>query len=79
MSAEDIRALVERAPFIPFRIHLSNGQCFDVLYPDFLWVFRNRLELAVPEEPVKGIMDHAEHISLSHVARVEELTRVRAA
>jgi hypothetical protein len=72
VNADDLRALVERVPFVPFRLHLSNGQWFDVQHPDFLWIFRNRLELAAPEQPGRGIIDHAEHIALPHVARVED-------
>jgi hypothetical protein len=78
VNADDLRALVERVPFVPFRLHLSNGQWFDVQHPHFLWVFRNRLELAVPEAAAKGILEHAEHISLPHVARIEELAPVGA-
>jgi len=73
MRPQDITALLERTPFVPFRLHLSNGQVFDVKHPDFVWVFRSRLELAVPAPEDEKIKDHSEHISLLHIARIEEL------
>jgi len=74
MKPEDIKRLLERSPFVPFRLHLSNGDTFDVRHPDFVWVFKARLEVAVPSSDNSSIMDHAEHISLLHIARVEELS-----
>ena len=73
MSADDMKRLLERSPFVPFRIHLSNGSAVDVRHPDFVWLFKSRLEVAVPSPDDAKIMDYAEHVSLLHIARVEEL------
>jgi hypothetical protein len=35
MTAHEITKLLERTPFVPFRLHLSNGQSFEVRHPDF--------------------------------------------
>jgi hypothetical protein len=72
LTPQDIKRLLERTPFVPFRFHLTNGQSFEVKHPDFVWVFRSRLELAVPGQE-EGILDHTEHIPLLHIARIEEL------
>jgi hypothetical protein len=73
MTPQDITRLLERTPFVPFRLHLTNGQMFEVKHPDFVWVFRSRLELAVPAPEDAHIKDRAEQISLLHIARIEEL------
>jgi hypothetical protein len=73
MTPRDILNLLERSPFVPFRLHLTNGQTFDVGHPDFVTVFRSRLEIAIPSSQDSKIMDRAEHIALLHIARVEEL------
>ncbi len=73
MTPQDITRLLERTPFVPFRLHLTNGQSFEVKHPEFVWVFRSRLELAVPAPEDARIKDRAEHISLLHIARIEEL------
>jgi len=73
MTPQDITRLLERTPFVPFRLHLTNGQMFEAKHPDFVWVFRSRLELAVPAAEDARIKHRAEHISLLHIARIEEL------
>lgn len=74
MTPQDISKLLERTPFVPLRLHLSNGQTFEVKHPDFIWGFPSRLELAVPASEASRIRDHAEHISLLHIARIEEMS-----
>jgi hypothetical protein len=44
MTAQDIKKLLERSPFVPLRLHLTNGGVFEIQHPDFVWVFRSRLE-----------------------------------
>jgi len=73
MTPQDITRLLERSPFVPFRLHLTNGQTFEVKHPDFVWVFRSRLELAVPVPSNRRVMERAEYIALLHIARIEEL------
>ncbi len=73
MTPQDINRLLERSPFVPFRLHLTNGQTFEVRHPDFVWVFRSRLLLAVPASENGKVLDHEEHIALLHIARIEEL------
>ena len=73
MTPKDITQLLERTPFVPFRLQLTNGKAFEVKHPDFIWVFRSRLEIAVPSPEDEKIKDRTEHISLLHIARIEEL------
>lgn len=73
MTPRDIKKLLERSPFIPLRLHLTNGNVFEIKHPDFVWIFRSRLEVAVPAPEEEGILDHTEHISLLHLVRIEEL------
>jgi hypothetical protein len=35
---QEIRDLVQRAPFSPFTIHLADGRVLRVPYPDFVWL-----------------------------------------
>jgi hypothetical protein len=37
---EEIRGLIEKAPFVPFRLHLDDGRKLDVPHPDFVWLPR---------------------------------------
>lgn len=37
---EEIRDLLRRVPFMPFRVHLADGRKLDVPHPDFVWLPR---------------------------------------
>jgi hypothetical protein len=38
MRDEDLKRAVKPQPFVPSRIHLSNGATFDIPHPDFVSV-----------------------------------------
>jgi hypothetical protein len=73
-----MRELLDARPFVPLRIHLSDGKVFEIRHPDFVWVLRSRLDIAVPAEGNGGFVDHVEHCSLLHIVRVEELSAASA-
>ena len=71
MRPEDLIELVRRRPFGPFRIHITDGNTYDIRHPDQIIVLRSRAVLGVGGD--NGVADHLEHIALVHVVRVEEL------
>jgi hypothetical protein len=73
MRAEDLRELLNARPFVPLRIHMSDGQTFDIRHPELVLVLRSRFVIGVPSDPSTGILDRLEHCSLLHVVRVEQL------
>lgn len=73
MRPEDIREFNRRQPFVPYRLHLTGGKTHDVMHPDQAIVLRSRLIVGVGDND--GIPEHAEHIALIHIVRVEELQR----
>lgn len=73
MRSEDVRELVEARPFNPFRIHLSDGRKFEIRHPEFVWVLRSRLVIAMPDKKKRGLIDRLEHCSLLHITSLEEL------
>ena len=36
MPPEDLRTALRQQPFVPFRLHLTDGRSFDVPHPEFL-------------------------------------------
>ena len=36
MTGGEIRKLFEATPFLPFRVHMTNGKSVDVPHPDFM-------------------------------------------
>lgn len=76
MNPKDILELVEARPFKPFRLHTSDGGKLEVRHPEFIWVLRSRVDVAVPAEAERGVVDHVEHCSMLHITRLEELEAV---
>jgi len=75
MTANDIIQLLDAAPFVPFRIHLTNGQTYDVPHRDFVWIERNRLLIAKPSPKSDRSMERVDFVSLLHVESVAPLER----
>lgn len=73
MTAEEIKIFVDRQPFKPFRLHLSDGRSFEIRHPDFIWVLRSRVEIGLADDPKSTTPDRAEFCSLLHVVSLEEL------
>jgi hypothetical protein len=71
---EDIRELLKRQPFQAFRMHMSNGQAFDVNHPELAMATRATIVVARPvpgsEEPIG---DGVHLVSVLHINNVEML------
>jgi len=71
---EDIRDLLKKQPFQPFRMHMSNGQSYDVNHPELAFVTRGTIVVSKPvpgsEEPIgEGV--HL--VSVLHINNIELL------
>ena len=71
-TAADVQRLVRTRPFVPFRIHMSDGSMFTVPHTEFALVTHRRVVVAVPSE--KDGMAQDMHIcAILHITRLEEL------
>ncbi len=73
MRPEELKELLETEPFVPLRIHLTDGKVFDIYHPDAVLVLRARVDIGIPTDQSGRIMDRVEHCWLQQVIRVEEL------
>lgn len=73
MRAEEFLELLRVRPFVPLRVHLTDGRMHDIRHSDGVIVMRQRVDFGVPEDSNSGVMERVEHCSLLHVVRVEEL------
>lgn len=73
MRPEEVTELLKTRPFVPLRIHLTDGRTFDLYHPDRVLVLRGRVDIGVGPDPVSGVLDRVEHCSLLHIVRIEEL------
>jgi hypothetical protein len=49
MSAKTLREMLERRPFQPFEVRMSNGDAFQVRYPNFAFVLRSNFVIGDPD------------------------------
>jgi len=62
-----LRELLERRPFRPFEVRLSNGDAFQVRHPEFAMLLRTQLVIGIPES------DRVVICALLHVADIKQL------
>ena len=54
MIAENIRELLKREPFVPFRVVTSSGEAYIVRNPDLVTVMRSEVFIARPNSDDHG-------------------------
>ncbi len=72
MHPDELLAAVRRQPFIPFRLHVSDGSAYDVRHPETILVGRRAAVLGVPDDPHQPA-ERFVTVALIHVSRLEEL------
>ncbi len=72
MRQQEVRDSMRKAPFKPFRIHLSNGQSYDVRHPEFAALTRHSVIVVVPSSHDDDI-DRVVQCDLVHVLAMEAI------
>jgi hypothetical protein len=69
MTSEDIRAELERRPFVPFRLHLVSGKTIDVMDEGAAWMLQNAVMV------FQDLRSHERYdlVALRNVERLEQL------
>lgn len=73
MRPEELLQLLRRRPFVPLRIHMTDGRTHDIRHPELVLVLRSRVDIGVAPDLATGVLERVEYCSLLHVVRVEEL------
>lgn len=74
MNPEEINRMLRAMPFVPFRVHTSDGKHFDVKHPELALVSRMMLFVARPiADPTETVPDRIDSVSPLHVVRLEPL------
>ena len=73
MRPEELRTLLRRRPFVPIRIHLTDGTVYDVRHPEMALLTRSTVEIGVEKREGSGIADDVVYCSLVHIVRVENV------
>jgi hypothetical protein len=74
VNPQEIKRLLTRTPFVPFRIHTSDGKYLDVNHPEMAFLSRALLFVGRPvADPTQDIPERVDEVSLLHVVRTEPL------
>ncbi|MGH7201827.1 MAG: hypothetical protein ACREJB_14565 [Planctomycetaceae bacterium] len=73
MGPHDLRDFLRTRPFVPFRLHTSEGRAYEIRHPDEALVLLTRVALPAPTDADDEFSERLEHVALAHVVRVEEL------
>jgi len=72
MNPEALAQELEREPFIPLRLRLSDGRTFDILNPGLCFIARLGL-YAFRAKPRHALAEDVEVISLRHIVSIETI------
>lgn len=71
MKPEDLIELLEERPFVPLRLHMSNGRMHEVRHPEMAIVGEDIVALGVERED--SVYPRIRLVSLAHVNEVEQI------
>ena len=73
MSPEELHNSLRQQPFLPFRIVLTDGACYDIRHPELLWVGQRTAFVGLTGDAAQIFFERNVKIDLLHVTRVEPL------
>jgi hypothetical protein len=74
VNPEEIKRLLKATPFVPFRVHTTDGKHLDMKHPELAFLTRMMLLVgAGVADPTGDIPDRASSVSMWHVACLEPL------
>lgn len=75
MTSADLQKLVGQKPFVPLRIHVSDGTVHEIHKQELIWVGPGSAFLIIPlanqGDADKPLFERAIHIDLRHIVKVE--------
>lgn len=82
MSSDTIWQRLRRQPFTPFRLRVSDGEHYDILHPEMVFLTKQSVNISVydvGEKPGHDLPARQIIISPLHVTSVEDLPQRRPA
>jgi hypothetical protein len=78
MSPDSVLQLRRARPFVPFRLHLTDGQSFDVRYPDMILVGYRSLTVGIPRRKDDRTYRAVMGVSFANLERIELISQDEA-
>ena len=73
MRPEELIGLLRNRPFVPLRIHMTDGHTYEIPHPEVMMVLRSYSVIGLRPDPGTGVPERAEFCTLIPIVRVEEL------
>jgi hypothetical protein len=73
MRPEDLIQELHRTPFVPLRLHRSDGSNFEIRHPELVIVFPGKAIIATPGKDKSQPAESYDVVSLGHVMRLTPL------
>ncbi len=74
MRADDLKKILDRRPFRPLRLHMSDGSHVDIRHPEPVVVSRSYVLVPEVVSPA-GVLEEFEFYGLLHIVRVTRAGR----
>ncbi len=72
MHPSELKALIDRRPFQPIRLHITGGETVDITHPDAAVVSRSLVCVGLGRLP-DGVVERMNWYNLVHVVKVEPI------
>lgn len=74
MPPQEIRKFIGRSPFMPFRLHVTDGTSHDISEPLGIYVDMLHVEVGIDLDDSTGLYRKSIWIAPNHVTKIEPLT-----
>ena len=73
MPPSELLVFIRRRPFVPFRIHLTDGTTYEIGHPEMVMPGIATAIIGVPVNPAEPVYGRTETVALRHVVRLVPL------
>lgn len=74
MAPEELRDMVQKQPFEPFRLVMTDGIGYEIRHPDLLLVGKRSTTVGLTGDPGETFYERTVKVDLLDVIRLEPLT-----
>jgi len=74
MPPQALLQALQQEPFVPFRLHVSDGTAYVIKHPDLILVAAGYTIIGVPPPvPQPAMIERHEVVAMSHITRLEPI------
>ncbi|HWG45670.1 MAG TPA: hypothetical protein VN688_23110 [Gemmataceae bacterium] len=69
----ELLRLLQQKPFVPFRLHVTEGTVYDVRHPDLVIATLGFVAIGYPDPAHPGMALTVDIVNIAHVIRIEPI------